>query len=431
MPICSQCRSTVQRELTSCPSCGAPLALGTTEAGLSAEDVGASEPEPDPARASAVDANSGFETGPRRRLHFGPALRGDSRRLDPPVRLVPRIHGALALDSQPPRQRERSATPEPRRLHAAPDRAADVVPLRPEPVSVARTAPLEPPSPHSPAARDPAPARPPAPSRRIQRPPVLASEALRKELVPATPASRSGRLAIIAIGLVGLAAALLTGATLGLAVPLGGAFLALAALGVLPMSYPTRAAATATLGMSGLIVVIWTQLQQRGGLKPLVLMTGAVILATALLFRSWHRASLLARALVAVGIALCTTWIGMNATLHQLLVPEGTWQHWLPPLLSMPLPVLLLLSLLAFMDSRSTGGAAVWACLLLGWYTLFSWAGLIQLAWLPGGLIDRGGIHADLAISILASPLFVIVVAQGVAQLLAAAGAAITDHRPT
>jgi hypothetical protein len=252
---------------------------------------------------------------------------------------------------------------------------------------------------------------------------VLASEALRKELVPATPASRAGRIAIIAIGLVGLAAALLTGPALGLAIPLGGAFLALAALGILPMSYSTRAAATATLGASGLSVASWTELQQRGELKPLVLMTGVVILATALLFRSWHRASLLARALVALGIALCTTWVGMSATLHQLLILEGSWQHWLPPLLSMPLPVLLLLSLLAFMDSRSTGGAAVWACFLLGWYALFCWAGLIQLAWLPGGPIDRSGVPANVAISMLASPLFSIVVAQGVAQLLAAAGA--------
>jgi hypothetical protein len=238
-------------------------------------------------------------------------------------------------------------------------------------------------------------------------------------------------MAIIAIGLVGLASALLTGAALGLAIPLGGAFLALAALGILPMSYSTRAAATATLGASGLSVVTWTQLQQRGEVKSMVLIAGVVILGTALLFRSWHRASLLARALVAVGIALCTTWVGMSATLHELLVLEGSWQHWLPPLLSMPLPVLLLLSLLAFMDSRSTGGAAVWACLLLGWYALFSWAGLIQLAWLHQAPLDQGGVPANVAISMIARPLFCIVIAQGVAQLLAAAGAQGSHQRPT
>jgi hypothetical protein len=284
-----------------------------------------------------------------------------------------------------------------------------------------RTPVLEPQSVHTPA-REPAP-RAPVVVRRILRPPVLASEALRKELVPATPASRAGRVAIIAIGLVGLAAALTTRTALGLAIPLGGAFLALAALGILPMSYSTRAAASATLGTSGLIVVIWTELQHRSELKPLLLMAGVVILATALLFRSWHRASLLARGLVALGIALCTTWVGVSATLNQLLVLERSWEHWLPPLLAMPLPVLLLLSLLAFMDSRSTGGAAVWGCLLLGWYTLFSWAGLIELAWLPEGPIDRASVPVNVAISLLASPLFGIVIAQGVAQLLAATGA--------
>jgi hypothetical protein len=252
---------------------------------------------------------------------------------------------------------------------------------------------------------------------------VLASEALRQELVPATPACRAGRIAIIAIGLVGLAAALATGPALGLALTLGGVFLALATLGILPMNYPTRAAASATLAASGLIVVIWSELQHQSELEPLLLLAGVVILATALLFRSWHRASLLARALVALGIALCTTWIGMSTTLRQLLVLEGSWQHWLPPLLSMPLPVLLLLSLLAFMDSRSTGGAAVWACLLLGWYTLFSWAGLVQLAWLPQGAIDRSSVPADMAVSVLSLPLLGIAVAQGVAQLLAAIGA--------
>ena len=161
------------------------LASSTTEAGLCARGRERERAEPDPARGGGTARRqSSFETGPRRRPQFGPTLRGDARRLDSPVRLLPPIHGALALDSQPPRQRERAATPEPLRLHAAPDRAADVVPLRPE-QSAARTPAREPQSPH-PGARDPTPLPPARTARRIQRPPVLASEALRKELVPAS-----------------------------------------------------------------------------------------------------------------------------------------------------------------------------------------------------------------------------------------------------
>ena len=135
--------------------------------------------------------------------------------------------------------------------------------------------------------------------------------------------------------------------------------------------------------------MIWDRLEQGAALDPLVPMVGCSLLSMALLFRSWHRASLLARALVALGIVLCAGWVWMSGALQRLLVLEGQWQSWVPAVLVVPLVILLLLSLLAFMDSRSTGACALWSALVLAWYALFAWFDLLALAW-PAALA-----HAD------------------------------------
>jgi hypothetical protein len=214
----------------------------------------------------------------------------------------------------------------------------------------------------------------------------------------------------------------------GLGVPLGGAFLALLVLEVVPMAYQARAAALVTVAGSGLTVVTWHRLERAGHLEPLVLMIGVTALAMALFFRSWHRASLLARALVALGIALCAGWLWMSGALQQLLVLESHWQAWLPPVLCLPFAVLLLLSLLAFMDSRTTGSCSVWAGLLLGWYTLYTWTELLSL-YLPlrAQEFDLGRVHPEVAITLLSAPLFATALAAGLAQLLAVSTSAGSD----
>jgi hypothetical protein len=377
-----------------------------------------------------ADGDDSFETGARRRQRITPQPRPPSKRADSPLRLVSLIRGSLALDEKDPARLDLG---EGRQDHAQPKQEcrAQVVPLRPD---LTHSLPAAQPAareseevgtraPPSQRGRDDTSSRTfPIPTR-PKRPPVLASEALRKDLLPATPASRGGRFAVAALGLMGLIAALGVGGAGGMGVPFGGAFLALLALGVLPMSYGTRAAAIATVAGSGLTVVTWTELHAGRDVKPLVLMVGALLLSTALLFRSWHRGSLLARALVALGIALCTVWLWMSATLHQLLVLEGAWQQWLPPLLATPLPLLLLLSLLSFMDARSTGGSLAWATLLLTWYGLYTWCGLIELAWGADVGFDPSVIPGDIAITLIAEPLFGVAAAIGVAQLLAASHA--------
>jgi hypothetical protein len=191
------------------------------------------------------------------------------------------------------------------------------------------------------------------------------------------------------------------------------------------MAYQARAAALVTVAGSGLTVVTWHRIDHAHSLEPLVLMIGVTVLAMALFYRSWHRASLLSRALVVLGVALAGGWLWMSRALQQLLILESQWQQWLPPVLAVPLAILLLLSLLAFMDSRSTGSCSAWAGLLLAWYTLYCWSELLGMCFRPGGGgFDPDRVEAAVALALLSGPLFASALASGLAQLLAVATAA-------
>jgi len=212
---------------------------------------------------------------------------------------------------------------------------------------------------------------------------------------------------------------------------IGGAFAALTALGVLLMAYQTRAAASVAIAGAGLAVTTWNRLQHGAELEAVVLLVGVTLLGTALVFRGWHRGSALARWMVAIGIAVCAAWLATSGRIERLVAPAEAWQFWLGPGLELTLVAVLLLSLLAFMDSRSTGACGVWAGLLLGWYTLYTWAGLLTLYWPPqdgGGVVRR--VTGEFGLTVLATPIFVCVLALGLSQLLAVAGAADCEPDP-
>jgi len=260
------------------------------------------------------------------------------------------------------------------------------------------------------------------------RPLVLASQALRKDLAPATPAGPQVRKVTGVVSIAGVSAAMALCGPSGFGLPIGGAFLALGLLGLVRMPYQARAAALATVAGSGLAIVTWSRLGSATDFERLVLLIGVLLLSMALLFRSWHRASLLARALVALGASVCAGWLAMSDGLQKLLILEAGWQRWLPSVLPLPLAIVLLLSLLAFMDSRATGGCVAWAALLLGWYALHAWIELVPLLWPEQG---RGfasiAVDGNLALTILSGPLLVIVLAAALAQLLSVATAAETE----
>jgi hypothetical protein len=93
--------------------------------------------------------------------------------------------------------------------------------------------------------------------------------------------------------------------------------------------------------------------------------------------------------------------------------------------MQVPLALLLMLSLLAFMDSRSTGACGTWATLLLIWYALYQWSGLLALYWPRGsGGFALRRVDPQVASAELAQPLLTVLFVVGVAQLLSAASAA-------
>lgn len=299
-----------------------------------------------------------------------------------------------------------------------------------EPVELASTldgAPLEakPPSVAPPESVHPTPA---VGQGAAPRPPVLASEALRRDLTPSAPAPLLMRRSAVLVGSVGATQVLLWSGGQGIAVPLAGAFAALAALGFAPMAYAARAAAIGTVAGSALGVAAFVETAATGRFEPLVLAAGVTVLGAALLFRAWHRASWLARALTALGIAVCAGFLAMSEALQRLPIVDPSWQAWLPQVLQLVLVLLLLLSLLAFMDARSTGGCDAWAFSLLGWHVLFR--GVETLAWrFPAGgvVVDAAEVaaqasgHAALQSAI---PLLAGMFALALAQLWAARGAA-------
>jgi hypothetical protein len=252
------------------------------------------------------------------------------------------------------------------------------------------------------------------------RPPVLASEALRRDLEPGSPAAGTTRWVAGAMGAIGVVQTLLLAGLHGVAVPVAGAFAALGLLGPLPMGYAARAAATATIAGCGLSVASFAEAASTGRAEPVVLSAGVTLLAAALLFRAWHRASLLARALVALGSAVCAGFLAMSQALQRLPIVDPSWQAWLPQLVQLALVLLLFLSLLAFMDSRSTGGCDTWAVLLLGWYASFRLIELLIWRWPAQGqaVLEKASL-AELSALHAAAPLFVGALSLALAQLFA------------
>lgn len=206
--------------------------------------------------------------------------------------------------------------------------------------------------------------------------------------------------------------------------------MALIALGLSPMGYAARASAIATVSGSALAVAAFVETTETGRFEPLVLATGVTVLSAALLLRAWHRASWLARALTAFGIAVCAGYLAMSEALRRLPIVDPSWQAWLPQLLQLVLVLLLFLSLLAFMDARSTGGADAWAFSLLGWYVVFRAVETLAWRFPPAGVAidaaalrvsERAAAHAALHSAI---PLFAAMFALSLAQLWASRAAA-------
>jgi hypothetical protein len=257
------------------------------------------------------------------------------------------------------------------------------------------------------------------------RPPVLASEALREQLAPTEPGRNTIRVLSVVVGSCGAAIMLVLLGTNGMGLPLAGAFLALTAFALPSIPYAPRAAAVFTISASTLGVVTWMYVGTTGTPAEIVETIGVVTLGIALLFRAWHRTSVVARILVAVGILVCIGWLGMSGWLKDFTTLDPAWQSWLPTIIRAPFGLLLMLSLLAFMDARTTGGCGIWATAVWLWHALHMTVQLMILVWpkenrIPNWQLLSGDLSTITAASI-ASPLLALLVIFGVAQLLAVA----------
>jgi hypothetical protein len=323
-------------------------------------------------------------------------------------------HGRRSPGAAPRLDRNAALALEPHPASEPPPAAeADVLPLHPE---------SEAPPADEPAAEE---LTRTGPMTRPAGPPVLASTALRRDLAPAEPAPGALRISAAILGVLGALASVGLCGIQGMGLPLGGAFATLAALGIAPMGYAARASAVVTVSGTGLTLVTWEQLKGASVLEPFVLLIGVGTLSTALLYRAWHRGSLLARALTLLGLSVCVGWLWMARALETLTILDIHWQAWLPTVLQVPFALILMLSLLAFMDSRSTGGCAAWASLLLSWYAGFQWSHLLAQYWPEDATgFEQANVAAQTAATALAQPLFLSLLAVGLAQLLSLVTAA-------
>lgn len=278
-----------------------------------------------------------------------------------------------------------------------------------------RTAPASPPA--------PAPVRAAPRERRIPaRPPVLASEALLRDLAPSDPAPGLLRFWSCALGASGLFTVTLSIGQRDLGVPLSALFLALLLLGLPPMPYAARAGAVAAVAGSGLLLALWSEESAHvANRATLTLMLAVTLLATGLLLRSWHRASLVARALVTFGLCMAAAHLALSDSLQTFTVKDTAWQSWEPGLSSVVLFVLLMLASLAFMDSRTTAGASVWSACMLVYFAVHSALELLRATWpKSAALPDFARVPTDAALSLLCAPLFVSALSIAFAQILAA-----------
>jgi len=244
------------------------------------------------------------------------------------------------------------------------------------------------------------------------RPPFLASEILREDLMPAEPGRGVLTLCLRVFGALGLLVAFWTYGSAPFALASVGS-LAMLTVSALRLAHITRALAVATIAGTGLGVACIWHLALGGATEGALLAVSAPVLAGALFFRAWYRGSSAARGLVAVSLMSSVTWALMTAN-AKLLSLDWTVQSWLPALLWCVFVILCVLSLLAFMDDETTGACDVWATSLLVWYMVQA---VTQEVLTSSGLpAERSLAALGLTVPIFAAPLAV-----AVAQLLARA----------
>ncbi len=201
-------------------------------------------------------------------------------------------------------------------------------------------------------------------------PPILASDLLREQMRPSTPGAKSLRVVTVALAAAGGIGALLVGGLHPLVFVSLALLVLMATLSLTPMSYRARAISLVVAAAVATGVGLWQQTEHALAGESVLLPGAVTLLSAALLFRAYYRGARLSRVLVAVGFVALGVWFVVSGGHESLVMLDGHWQSWAPAATHMTFSLLALLSLMAFMESSTRGGAHVWAVGLLALYVI-------------------------------------------------------------
>jgi hypothetical protein len=411
---CASCTKDLPDAALHCVFCGgkqppaAAVQQGITKTafGYSANDAidqmrlqAVSQARPRPPTAEPLVYNAPQHPPPRRAPQVAPPQSAPaSPPAPPPGGLVPATAATAATMFDPggPPQAQQAAMPPP--SYARPSTPPAMLPTLV-------------PSPPPPAPRPALPPQPQAPIMRIpaaQPPPYLASQAAERASRPVEPWSDSLRAMMLVWGVALLAAfatplstspdlqfnwnLILDGEGTARLPPL-----MLAAVGLLsvivaaiPMPPAARGRIAALLGLAGIAVPIALV-----GVPPwqaLVSMTGMLLLVPSLLVRNEYCDAVLPRILVTLGaLGILLPYLLPQADAIPLVnifesLLEAPGAAKVTPALTLGLLTVVVMSLLAWLPAPVTGGAKLWAWLLILWTLVRHVAGLVVEGDLEGAV---------------------------------------------
>lgn len=201
-------------------------------------------------------------------------------------------------------------------------------------------------------------------------PPILASDLLREQMRPSTPGAKTLRVVAVVLGALGALGALLAGGLHPLTFVSLVLLVLMATAALTPFSYRARAISLTFVGLAASGLSLWQQVIHGMPVEGIVLAAAVILLSGALLFRAYYRGAGLSRALVAIGVVALGGWFVASGGHESLVMLEGHWQSWAPAATHMTFGLVALLSLMAFMESSTRGGAHVWAVALLVLYAI-------------------------------------------------------------
>lgn len=201
-------------------------------------------------------------------------------------------------------------------------------------------------------------------------PPILASDLLREQMRPSSPGEKALRRTTVALTASGACGALLVGGVHPLTFVALALLITMATLALTPMSYRGRAIGLFALGSIATGVALWQQTLTGVAPEGTILAGATILLSGSLLFRAYYRGARVARLVVTLGVLALGVWFFASGGHESLVTLEGDWQSWAPATTHMAFGLLALLSLMAFMDNSTRGGAHVWAVALLVLYAM-------------------------------------------------------------